>query len=170
MEPHIISALLPSVKHFIQIGDHQQLRPSINNFHELSLESDHGILYQLDRSQFERLSVGERGRPSMPVAQLNVQRRMRPDISTLIRETVYNKLTDHPTTAQLPDVVDMRKNLFWLSHDSLEDEAQPEIQHKKSKSNGWEVEMVHALVRHIVRQGVYGSRDIAVLTPYTGQL
>ncbi|KAK3045532.1 hypothetical protein LTR09_012903 [Extremus antarcticus] len=30
--------------------------------------------------------------------------------------------------------------------------------------------MVHALVRHVVRQGVYGSNDIAVLTPYTGQL
>lgn len=27
MEPHILSALLPSVEHFIQIGDHQQLRP-----------------------------------------------------------------------------------------------------------------------------------------------
>jgi hypothetical protein len=30
--------------------------------------------------------------------------------------------------------------------------------------------MTHALVRHIVRQGVYDSSDIAVLTPYTGQL
>lgn len=170
MEPHMISALLPSVEHFIQIGDHQQLRPSINNFHDLSLESGQGILHQLDRSQFERLSVGERGRPSMPVAQLNVQRRMRPDISTLIRETIYDKLTDHPSTLQLPDVVGIRKNVFWLNHDYMEDEGQAEIHHKKSKSNDWEVEMVHALVRHVVRQGVYASSDIAVLTPYTGQL
>ncbi|RYP08153.1 hypothetical protein DL764_002060 [Monosporascus ibericus] len=170
MEPHIISALLPTVEHFIQIGDHQQLRPSINNFHDLSLESDQGILYQLDRSQFERLSVGERGRPSMPVAQLNVQRRMRPNISTLIRETIYDKLIDHPSTAQLPDVVGMRKNVFWLDHENMEDGKQAEIHHKKSKSNDWEVEMVHALVRHAVRQGVYASSDVAVLTPYTGQL
>ncbi|KAH8689897.1 NFX1-type zinc finger-containing protein 1 [Talaromyces proteolyticus] len=170
MEPHIISALLPTVEHFVQIGDHQQLRPSINNFHDLSLESDQGVLYQLDRSQFERLSVGERGRPSMPVAQLNVQRRMRPDVSTLIRETIYDKLIDHPSTAQLPDVVGMRKNVFWLDHDNMEDEKLAEIQHKKSKSNDWEVDMVHALVRHMVRQGVYTSSDIAVLTPYTGQL
>ena len=170
MEPHIISALLPSVEHFIQIGDHQQLRPSINNFRDLSLESDHGFLHQLDRSQFERLSVGERGRPSMPVAQLNVQRRMRPEISTLIRETIYDKLIDHPSTAQLPDVVGMRKNLFWLDHDNMEDQEQAAINHKKSKSNEWEVKMVHALVRHMVRQGVYASSDVAVLTPYTGQL
>ena len=170
MEPHIISALLPTVEHFIQIGDHQQLRPSINNFHDLSLESDRGILHQLDRSQFERLSVGERGRPSMPVAQLNVQRRMRHDISTLIRETIYDNLIDHPSTMQLPDVVGIRKNVFWLDHVNMEDEKPAEIHYTKSKSNDWEVEMVHALVRHVVRQGVYASSDIAVLTPYTGQL
>jgi superfamily I DNA and/or RNA helicase len=35
MEPHMISALLPSVEHFIQIGDHQQLRPrsTITGYH-----------------------------------------------------------------------------------------------------------------------------------------
>ena len=170
MEPHILNALLPTVEHFIQIGDHQQLRPSINNFLDLSIESDRGKPFQLDRSQFERLSVGERGRPSMPIAQLNVQRRMRPEIATLIRETIYDKLTDHLSTTQLPDVVGVRKNVFWLDHDNLEDQAQPEIRHKKTKSNTWEVDMVHALVRHVIRQGVYGTTDIAVLTPYTGQL
>jgi hypothetical protein len=78
LEPHILSALLPTVEHFIQIGDHEQLRPSVNNFMDLSLETSSGRLHSLDRSQFERLSVGDPGRPAMPVAQLNVQRRMRP--------------------------------------------------------------------------------------------
>ncbi|KAL9076756.1 MAG: hypothetical protein Q9161_000741 [Pseudevernia consocians] len=168
MEPHILSALLPSVEHFIQIGDHQQLRPQINNY-SLSLESQQGLLYQLDRSQFERLSTGEPGRPKFPVAQLNVQRRMRPQISTLIRETIYPRLLDHDTTKNLPDVVGMRKNVFWLDHDNFEEGARPD-QQQKSQSNVWEVDMTHALVRHIVRQGTYSSTDIAVLTPYTGQL
>lgn len=168
MEPHMISALLPTIEHFIQIGDHEQLRPQINNY-SLSLESRQGALYQLDRSQFERLSVGEPGRPKMPVAQLNVQRRMRPEISMLIRETIYPKLDDHPSTTDLPDVVGMRKNVFWLDHDHFE-EGQHSEMHHKSHSNIWEVEMVHTLVRHIVRQGEYSSSDIAVLTPYTGQL
>ncbi|KAF1993893.1 NFX1-type zinc finger-containing protein 1 [Amniculicola lignicola CBS 123094] len=168
MEPHMISALVPTVEHFIQIGDHEQLRPQINNY-GLSLESRQGALYQLDRSQFERLSIGELGRPKMPVAQLNVQRRMRPEISTLIRETIYRKLVDHPSTTHLPNVVGMRKNVFWLDHDHIE-EGQHSDMHHKSHSNLWEVEMVHALVRHIVRQGEYSSSDIAVLTPYTGQL
>lgn len=168
MEPHMLSALLPSVEHFIQIGDHQQLRPQINNYN-LSLESQQGLLYQLDRSQFERLSIGERGRPAFPVAQLNVQRRMRPQISTLIRETVYPRLLDHDSTKNLPDVVGMRKNVFWLNHDNFEEGARAD-QQQKSQSNLWEVDMTHALVRHIVRQGIYSSTDIAVLTPYTGQL
>ena len=168
MEPHMLSALLPSVEHFIQIGDHQQLRPQINNYN-LSLESQQGLLYQLDRSQFERLSIGERGRPAFPVAQLNVQRRMRPQISTLIRETVYPHLLDHDSTKNLPDVVGMRKNVFWLNHDNFEEGARTD-QQQKSQSNLWEVDMTHALVRHIVRQGIYSSTDIAVLTPYTGQL
>ncbi|KIW22051.1 uncharacterized protein PV07_12556 [Cladophialophora immunda] len=169
MEAHMISALLPTIEHFIQIGDHEQLRPQINNFVALSLESRQGALYQLDRSQFERLSVGQPGRPRMPVAQLNVQRRMRPEIASLVRETLYPGLSDHASTAGLPDVVGMRKNLFWLDHNHLE-EGQHSETHHKSHSNVWEVEMVHALVRHVVRQGVYDSSDVAVLTPYTGQL
>ena len=84
MEPHILSALLPSCEHVIAIGDHQQLRPQINN-HKLSLESQQGAAFQLDRSQFERLAIGEKGRPTFPIAQLTVQRRMRPEISKLIK-------------------------------------------------------------------------------------
>jgi AAA domain len=163
----MVSALLPSVEHFIQIGDHQQLRPQINNYN-LSLESHQGKAYQLDRSQFERLSVRQPGRPQFPVAQLNVQRRMRPDISTLIRETIYPRLSDHEVTKTLPDVIGMRKNVFWLDHDHEEGRQADVLQ--RSHSNAWEVDMTHALVRHIVRQGVYGSSEIAVLTPYTGQL
>jgi hypothetical protein len=168
MEPHILSAMLPDVEHLIQIGDHEQLRPSVSNFRDLSLESERGKLHQLDRSQFERLSIGEPDRPLMPVAQLNVQRRMRPQISSLIRETIYEKLIDHSSTAELPDVVGMRQNMFWLDHTNIENEE--DAHNSKSKSNLWEVKMVHALVRHVVRQGVYKPDDIAVLTPYTGQL
>lgn len=94
---------------------------------------------------------------------------MRPEISTLIRTTIYPRLVDHETTRNLPDVVGMRKNVFWLDHENLE-EASNADRHQKSHSNDWEVDMTHALVRHIVRQGVYSSDDIAVLTPYTGQL
>ncbi|KAK3045579.1 hypothetical protein LTR09_012847 [Extremus antarcticus] len=70
----------------------------------------------------------------------------------------------------MPDIVGVRNNVYWLDHDNIETEAQAAISHNQSKSNDWEVAMVHALVRHVIRQGVYKSSDIAVLTPYTGQL
>jgi hypothetical protein len=165
MEPHMLSALIPSVEHVISIGDHEQLRPKIINFN-LSLESSRGALFQLDRSQFERLSVGEAGRMPFPVAQLNVQRRMRPDVSRLVRETIYPRLVDHESTELLPDVVGLRDNVYWLDHRNIEDDSQED----KSHSNEWEIDMTSALLRHIIRQGVYKSDDIAVLTPYTGQL
>ena len=169
LEAHMLSALVPSVESLIQIGDYEQLRPTIKNFKDLSLESSQGKPYQLDRSQFERLSVVENGRPTFPISQLNVQRRMRPEISALIRRTLYPRLKDHETVQNLPSVVGLRKNLFWLDHTNLEERVRPDA-NQRSKSNLWEVDMTHALVRHIVRQGVYNSEDIAVLTPYSGQL
>ncbi|KAH7180391.1 hypothetical protein DER46DRAFT_582350 [Fusarium sp. MPI-SDFR-AT-0072] len=166
-EADIISALMESVQHFIQIGDHKQLRPQINNF-ELSLESSSAKFWQLDRSQFERRAVGEPGLPPAPFAQLNVQRRMRPEISQLIRR-VYPNLQDHESVFHLNDVVGMRKNLFWLDHNQPEDSGGDGTR-VKSHSNTWETNMATALVRHIVRQGVYKPEDVALLTPYTGQL
>ncbi|OBT60130.1 hypothetical protein VE03_10482 [Pseudogymnoascus sp. 23342-1-I1] len=82
---------------------------------------------------------------------------------------MYPRLIDHETTKKLPDVVGMRKNVFWLDHQNMEESPDAD-RHQKSRSNDWEVDMTHAPVRHIVRQGVYNSSDIAVLTPYTGQL
>lgn len=168
LEAHLVAALMPGIEHLIQIGDHQQLRPQINN-HSLSLESTKGQLYQLDRSQFERLAIGQNGLPALPVAQLNIQRRMRPEIANLIRTTMYPTLTNHTSVLSLPDVVGMRDNIFWLNHDKPED-ASTDDGRLKSHSNEWEVSMTSALVRHLVRQGAYKSGDIAVLTPYSGQL
>lgn len=105
----IFYRLSASVEHVISIGDHEQLRPSTNNYN-LSLESQAGAPYKLDRSQFERLSVGEPGRLTLPVAQLSIQRRMRPEISRLIK-TIYPRLVDHNTTEVLPHVVGMRDNV-----------------------------------------------------------
>ncbi|KAK3947200.1 hypothetical protein QBC32DRAFT_355035 [Pseudoneurospora amorphoporcata] len=168
MEPHLISATMPKVEHFIQIGDHRQLRPQVQNYLQFSMETQAGLSYQLDRSQFERRAVGEPGLAPLPVAQLNAQRRMRPEISRLIRR-IYPQLKDHPSVLKLPDVVGMRKNLFWLDHEHPED-SKDDGARVKSYSNAWEAEMATALVRHVVRQGEYSSSDIALLTPYSGQL
>ncbi|KAL2816292.1 hypothetical protein BJX63DRAFT_143404 [Aspergillus granulosus] len=181
LESHTLTALLPSVEHAILVGDHRQLRPRISR---LTLSMDYGNgypKYNLDESLFERLaniklsprddkhSAVEGKAFEFPVVQLDQQRRMHPCISSLIRRDLYPKLKDHPKTRHYPEIAGMRRRLFWLDHENPEDPSDPE-EPMQSKTNTWEAKMVTALVRHLCRQGKYKPGEIAVLTPYVGQL
>lgn len=168
LEAHTLTALLPSVEHAILIGDHEQLRPQINNF-EFQCDNPRGVQFSLDVSLFERLVQPQLRHAKIPYDTLEVQRRMHPSIAELIRSTLYPRIQDHSSLSDYPVVEGMRKRLFWLDHDNKEDSSLNSAQ-PLSKTNNWEVEMVTALVFHLVRQGVYRNEDIAVLTPYLGQL
>ncbi|GLA69291.1 hypothetical protein AtubIFM55763_009243 [Aspergillus tubingensis] len=181
LESHVLTALIPSIQHAILIGDHLQLRPRISNL-RLSMDYEReSPKYNLDESLFERLANfrfgestsiegGQNGQEySFPVMQLSHQRRMHPSISELVRETLYPKLQDHPTMASYPLVPGIAHRLYWLDHPHLEDPTDP-TEPMQSKTNTWEIEMVTALVRHLCQQGKYGPGEIAVLTPYVGQL
>lgn len=169
LEAHILGTFMSSVQRLILIGDHEQLRPQIRNYDLFSIKSDRGKRYQLDRSLFERLAGQSTGQHQIPITQLNIQRRIRPEISRLIRETLYPRLVDHPDTKSLPNVPGMRKNVFWYNHSNPEASPQYDTE-GTSHSNDFEVQMTSALVHHIVQQGVYKSSEIVVLTPYAGQL
>ncbi|KAK3639727.1 hypothetical protein LTR56_012304 [Elasticomyces elasticus] len=168
LESHLLTALLPSVEHAILIGDHQQLRPHIQNY-SLSCESKDGAQYALDVSLFERLVQPQDVlAQALPFCTLSVQRRMHPAISKLIRFTLYPQLQDAPSLDR-PPVVGMRHRLFWMHHEHEESESvDPAV--TASHTNDYEVEMVAALVKHLVHQGEYAAEDIAVITPYLGQL
>lgn len=169
LEAHTLTALLPSVEHAILIGDHEQLRPQINNY-EFQYDNPRGAKFSLDISLFERLVHPQSGYLKLPYSSLEVQRRMYPSIAELVRSTLYPKLQDHASVFNYPEVYGMRKRLFWLDHNEKEDGSPSNPAKPFSKTNAWEVEMTAALVSHLVRQGVYRNEDIAVLTPYLGQL
>ena len=169
LEAHTLTALLPSVEHAILIGDHEQLRPQINNY-ELQHDHPRGERYALDVSLFERFVRPKYGAPELPYSSLKTQRRMHPSISVLVRSTLYPQLEDHACVECYPEVIGMRDRLYWLDHNEQEDKATPGAAAAFSKSNAFEVEMVAALVSHLTRQGIYSTEDIAVLTPYLGQL
>jgi hypothetical protein len=168
LEAHLLTALLPPLEHCMLIGDHQQLRPQVQNF-DLSSESRGGSQYGLDISLFERLVRPQDlfAKP-LPLSTLDVQRRMHPSISQLVRETQYPHLKDDPSVFLYPEVTGMRNRLFWMHHEELEDDQADGD--TTSRTNSFEANMVIALVKHLSQQGVYKSVDIAVITPYLGQL
>ncbi|TEY28370.1 hypothetical protein BOTCAL_1025g00010 [Botryotinia calthae] len=168
LEAHTLTALLPGVEHAILIGDHEQLRPQINSY-ELQHDSPRGKRYSLDISLFERLVRPQMGNLQVPLSTLKTQRRMHPSISELVRVSLYPDLQDHPLVSEYPQVDGMRDRLYWLDHQEKED-PRPANAVSLSRTNIFEADMIAALVSHLVRQGTYGNGDIAVITPYLGQL
>ncbi|KAI9712705.1 MAG: hypothetical protein M1820_001326 [Bogoriella megaspora] len=168
LEAHCLTTLLPSIEHAVLIGDHMQLRPRIQNW-ELNSENPRGEQYSLDVSLFERLVASPIPSVQLPHSTLEIQRRMDPSISQLIRKTIYPHLKDSHAVCNYPPVAGMARRLFWYHHEQHEAAPEPD-KLLVSQYNEYEIEFVAALVSHLVKQGVYGTGDIAVLTPYLGQL
>jgi DNA polymerase III delta prime subunit len=171
LEAHLLTALLPSVEHAILIGDHLQLRPQVQNY-ELSRENPRGgEKYSLDVSLFERLVESQSAMGlGLPFSTLETQRRMHPSIAQLVRNTLYPQIEDAELVSSYPEVVGMRRRLFWLDHREPEADAANTSLLATSHWNEYEIQMTMAVVNHLVRQGKYQSGDIAVITPYLGQL
>ncbi|RAH79517.1 putative nonsense-mediated mRNA decay protein [Aspergillus japonicus CBS 114.51] len=171
LEAHVLTTLLLSVENAILIGDRLQLRPQVQNY-EISRENKNGgEKYGLDVSLFECLVDTESPMDAnLPFSTLNTQRRMHPSIAQLVRGTLYPQLQDALSVDVYPGVAGLRKRLLWL--DNRVPEADPSIEDATatSKWNDYEVEMTTAHVSHLLRQGKYRSDDIAVITPYLGQL
>ncbi|EJF65241.1 P-loop containing nucleoside triphosphate hydrolase protein [Dichomitus squalens LYAD-421 SS1] len=163
LEAHVLGSLVPSVQHMILIGDPLQLRPTLNNY-TLSMDHHHGkLVYKLDMSLMERLSSS-----GLPMSQINVQRRMRPEIADLVRMTLYPKLEDHELVKNYPHVQGMAKDVFFFTHDHKENGGEDDF---VSKYNQFEVDMIKDLVLYLLRQGPYSAEgDIVVLCAYLGQL
>ncbi|KAJ9350269.1 hypothetical protein DTO280E4_8712 [Paecilomyces variotii] len=169
MEAHTLCTLFQSLEHAVFIGDPLQLRPQIDE-RSLSLETKAGSQYRLDESLFERLMSDDSGIRKLPYAQLNVQRRMHPDISALVRRTLYPALTDHPSTHSHANIGGLSHRAYWFDHRYPESKAPAASGATKSFCNNFEVQMVYGLVRYLINTNSYARGDIAVLTPYNGQL
>ncbi|RVD83717.1 uncharacterized protein DFL_005496 [Arthrobotrys flagrans] len=168
LEAHTITTLIPSIEHMILIGDHEQLRPHVANY-DLSVESRKGQAYRLDVSLFERLVQQPYGNLALkfPIASLNTQRRMHPTVADLIRLKTYPSLLD--AVPDYPPIPGMKKRLFWMTH-GRPDSKGDAIKATASYTNDFEQEMAISLVTHLLHQGIFKEKQIAVLTPYLGQM
>ncbi|KAL5401415.1 hypothetical protein PMIN03_011529 [Paraphaeosphaeria minitans] len=108
LESHTLTALTPTTKQLILIGDHKQLRPKINNY-ALTVEKGDG--YDLNVSLFERLVLS-----GVPHTTLSKQHRIRPEISSLVRALTYPELKDAEKTQGRPDVRGFQSNVVFVAH------------------------------------------------------
>eukprot|EP01133_Synstelium_polycarpum_P016310 gene16310-19398_t len=155
LESHVVAILPKSVEHLIMIGDHKQLRPSNASF-KLAKS------FKFDMSLFER--IVENG---MTYKTLSTQRRMVPNISQFVRP-IYDKLDDHPETVTRGATLKIRgmpSNVYFFDHKN----AEALNNNTSSVSNSFEADYVIQLASYLLKQG-YKPEDIAILTPYTGQL
>ncbi|KEP50888.1 NFX1-type zinc finger protein [Rhizoctonia solani 123E] len=163
LESHILASLVETVQHVIMIGDPKQLRPSVNSYRLATDNPRTGHIWRFDQSMMERLSSA-----GFPMSQINVQRRMRPEVSVLIRKSLYPNLQDHSLVKEYPDVRGMKKNVFFVSHANKETGGGED---SVSKHNAYEIDMIYELVLHLLRQGCYNKEgNIVVLAAYLGQI
>ncbi|KAJ1299739.1 hypothetical protein OPQ81_007327 [Rhizoctonia solani] len=164
LESHILASLVPTLEHVILIGDPKQLRPNINCYKMATENPMTGYIYKFDQSLMERLSSS-----GFPMSQINVQRRMRPEIASLIRKnTPYPELQDNERVQSYPNVRGMYTNTYFFSHTNKEAGGGVE---SVSKHNSFEVDMIYDLVVHLLKQGCYNKPgNIVVLAAYLGQI
>ncbi|VDI09955.1 Hypothetical predicted protein [Mytilus galloprovincialis] len=154
-EHHVVACLTSSCQQLIMIGDHQQLRPSYNDYKT-------ALQHKINISLFERL-IRER----FPYKQLEYQHRMRPIISQLLVPHIYRTLQDDHSVLKYENVKGIHSNLFFLSHSVFEDREREEL--SRSHKNTFEALFICNLYKYLRMQG-YPSSKITVLSTYLDQV
>ncbi|XP_052081591.1 NFX1-type zinc finger-containing protein 1-like [Mytilus californianus] len=154
-EHHVVACLTSSCKQLIMIGDHQQLRPSYNDYQTARQ-------HKINISLFERLIRGR-----FPYKRLEYQHRMRPTISKLLVPHIYRTLQDDQSVFEYENVKGINCNVFFLSHSEFEDQEHDEF--SRSHKNEFEALFICKLYRYIRMQG-YPSSKITVLSTYKDQV
>ncbi|XP_071959185.1 NFX1-type zinc finger-containing protein 1-like [Antedon mediterranea] len=153
LEAHIVSSVTQGCEHLILIGDHQQLRPNPTVY-------DLAKKFNLEISLFERMVKN-----GMSCHRLDIQHRMRPEISSLMKNYFYNGLQDAKNVKLYENVKGISNNMFFIEHNHQETALSDTF----SQSNIYEAEFLVNLSKYLIQQG-YKPTEITILTTYTGQL
>ncbi|KAI5066361.1 hypothetical protein GOP47_0018985 [Adiantum capillus-veneris] len=153
LEPHLMALLSPNVKHLILVGDHKQLRPSVE-CHQLQVRHNLGI------SMLERLAAHNQ----LPFQTLGLQSRMREEFLQMIKPiypslrsslSVVNGVRNRPAKC-------MKSTYYFWNHPAEEKAA-------RSPSNKREAYMVIALIKWLLSEG-HKHDEISVICAYNGQV
>lgn len=95
---------------------------------------------------------------------LNIQHRMRPEISSLICPAIYPTLENHHSVLNLPTIRGIAHSVFFINHsESEKSDGKP-----LSIINLHEARYLIRLAQHLLYNG-YKPKDITILVPYKKQ-
>ncbi|KAG5881475.1 hypothetical protein JTB14_026532 [Gonioctena quinquepunctata] len=151
LEAHIVTVLTEHCQHLILLGDHQQLKPSTSDY-VLQQKFDLGV------SLFERMVNN-----NIQCHTLNVQHRMRPEISSLICPVIYPDLTDHESVHKFPAVAGVQHSVYFVDHEEPEEPFGD-----SSRLNMFEAKFLVKLTEYLLN--MYQPEEITVLAGYAGQV
>ena len=163
LEAQLLACIPSASLQLIMIGDHKQLRPKIASFH-LQVASGQG--FNLNKSLFERLYLG-----GFPVVTLNVQQRMFPALSRIVRSVSYPDLIDAPK-GLCPDghaIPGFVAQLQFVNH-AFPEKSEGDDAMSLSHQNEGEAEMVARTVKYLLQQQIVKPASIVVLSAYLGQV
>jgi len=150
LEPQLVALMGNWVKHLIMIGDHKQLRPSVENY---ILARD----YHLDLSMMERLINN-----GLSYTTLTMQNRMRPEFADLLLD-IYPGLQSNLARVDSNKPANcIGQSMYFWSH------REPEL-NERSFTNKAEAERAVRLALFLIDQG-YRPSQITILSPYLGQV
>lgn len=162
-EATTISLLPNSLTHLMMIGDYQQLRPKV----EYELRETKNPKYAYDISTFERLVRAEKTKQKQDqkpydLFLLTAQRRMHPQISSIIREFFCPELIDK--APEYDNIDGLSSHLNFI----LSDFTEGDMKNSRSKINLDEAEYAVALVFFFLYRGVE-PKNISIVALYKGQ-
>uniref|UniRef100_A0A7M6DR67 Poly [ADP-ribose] polymerase n=2 Tax=Clytia hemisphaerica TaxID=252671 RepID=A0A7M6DR67_9CNID len=149
LEPQLVASIGSWTKYMLLIGDHQQLRPSVDAYH---LRKD----YNFDISMMERLINNQ-----MPYTTLQMQNRQRVEFAELLLDIYPNLKTNHKRISGHKPATCLEKSVFFWDH-------QHEETKERSVRNEEEAKRAVDLGLFLVQQG-YEPRKITILAMYRGQ-
>ena len=150
LEPSLVAAINPKVEHLILIGDHKQLRPSVNSY---NLVKHH----RFDMSMMERLiNIG------YPYSILEKQGRMRTEFAEMLTDIYPDYLSFTDINNKRPPFPNFSKTMYFWSH------SFPETKDRSYK-NEKEADMALSIAYFIIACGVAPS-NITILAAYVNQL
>ncbi|XP_074037100.1 NFX1-type zinc finger-containing protein 1-like [Leptinotarsa decemlineata] len=152
LEAHIVTVLTKHCKHLILLGDHQQLKPTTSDYF---LDKQ----YNLGVSLFERMVNNK-----IHCYTLNVQHRMRPEISSLISPVIYPDLKNHESVYEYPEVSGLERPVYFVDHEEPEESFGD-----SSKLNMFEARFIVNFTKYLLKNR-YHPEEITILAAYIGQV